>query len=279
MSGSSPRPSLGKFGTADLRGFEARRLQTLQGQLRMSQDAIRIASGIIQCAMEAGQCHARVQTIFASHNQFTYTRVVSTDTFPLYDCYSLSPLLSEKTDKRVCFSSCVRDFVTWLREQGLHFLCTALPLSGGIIHIEAYFIPEQPIPANARALSLWNTVYTQKCVDDSAVSAWNQKCADAIRRGASSFIVCTLYQHSDFYLASETTTLQGIACTVAARHYLTLQPLQDNQSTSWVLNPKFTVMVQWVQDLGYSWTLTMAAPSLEWAYFVVLLDPLVAPLH
>lgn len=266
----SPRPSAPKLAAADLRGFEARRLQTLQGEPRLTQEAIQVASAIIQCAMEAGQGHARVQTIFLSHNQFTYTRNVSTDTYPLYDCYTMASLINGG-DKRVCFSSCVRDFVTWIREQGLRFRCTTLGEATTFVHIEAYFIPEQPAPTGARALSLWNTVYTQKCVDASSVPAWNLKCANAIRRGASSFIVCTLYLHSDFYPIENTTSLQGIVCPLVARDHLTMHPL--SQGEPWVLNPKFDIMVNWVKELGYTWTLTMA-PHVEWAYFVVLLDPL-----
>lgn len=277
----SPRPSTGAaklLGAADLRGFEARRLQTLQGQPRLTQEAIQVASGIIQCAMDAGQGHARVQTIFLCHNQFTCTRNVSADTYPLRDCYTLLPL-QEDGGKRVCFSSCVRDFTTWIREQGLHFMCTSTSNTTTFVHIVAYFVPEQPAPAGARALSLWNTIYTQKCVDASAVPAWNQKCANAIRRGASSFIVCTLYLHSDFYPVERTTTLQGIVCPAVRRHHLTLAPMEEEKGKTWVLNPKFDIMVAWIRELGYAWTLTTAAAAAaetptEWAYFVVLLDPL-----
>lgn len=266
----SPRPSTTKLAAADLRGFEARRLQTLQGQLRVTQEAIQMASAIIQCAMEAGQGQARVQTIFLSHNQFTYTRNVSTDTYPLYECYTRAPI----KDKRICFSSCLRDFVTWIREQGLRFMCTTFSeATTTFVHIEVYFIPEQPAPAGARALALWNTVYTQKCVDSSAIPAWNQKCAQAIRRGAGHFIVCTLYLHSDFYPVENSTTLQGIVCPGVVRHHLTMQPITDEKEHPLVLNPKFDIMVQWVKELGYTWTLAMA-PQVEWAYFVVLLDPL-----
>jgi hypothetical protein len=271
----SPRPSGAAaklLGAADLRGFEARRLQTLQGQTRLTQEAIQVASAIIQCAMEAGQGHARVQTIFLSHNQFTYTRNVSTDTHALHDCYTLQPRRDD--EKRVCFSSCVRDFTTWIREQGLRFMCTGSAAT--FVHIVAYFIPEQPVPAGARALALWNTIYTQKCVDASAVPAWNQKCANAIRRGASSFIVCTLYLHSDFYPVENSTTLQGIVCPAQSRHHLTMQPFASGSSSSsvWVLNPKFDIMVAWIKELGYTWTLTMSGADAEWAYFTVLLDPL-----
>jgi hypothetical protein len=271
----SPRPSATKLAAADLRGFEARRLQTLQGQTRLTQESIQVASGIIQSAMQSGQGHARVQTIFLSQAQFTLTSNVSTDTFQVHDCYMLTPIKS--LEKRVCFTSCVRDFVNWIREQGLHFLCTSL--SNGtnptFLHIEAYFIPEQPVPAGARALSLWNTVYTQKCVDASAIPAWNQKCAHAIRRGGSHFIVCTLYKHSDFFPISDTTTLQGIVVPSAPRHHLSMAVLSA-QEESLVLNPKFDIMVEWVRELGYNWTLTMASSSVEveWAYFVVLLDPI-----
>lgn len=277
MSNTSPRPSAntGKLATADLRGFEARRLQTLQDQTRLSQEAIQVASGIIQCAMEAGQSHARVQTIFLSRAQFTYTQNVSSDTFQLYDCYTLVPMVG--IEKRVCFSSCIRDFVMWLREQGLRYMCTSQKNAGNIlssfVHIEAYWIPEQPAPASARALSLWNTVYTQKCVDATMVPAWNQRCADAIRRGASSFIVCTLYRHSDFYPISETNSLQGIVCKQCPRHHLTLQPLEKKED--YVLNPKFNIMLQWTRELGYAWTLAMPIlEESEWAYFIVLMDPL-----
>lgn len=272
----SEGPISPRMGVADLRGFEARHMQTLQGHTRLSQEAIRGASKIIQCAMESGQVRARVQTIHLAHQQFCYSNIMSTDTHPLYDMYTLSPLAN--TEKRICFSSVIREFVEWLKSQGLDFRCTTCtyPNSEGVpvpfVHLEVIFVPETPARVG-RAIDIWNTKYMQKCLDTSSIPAWSQRCADALRRGASHFVVCTLYRSSDFFPPSEGA---GIACMQRIRHYLTMMPvssLMDDEQL--VLNNKFTVMVQWVREIGYVWTLLM--PDLqtsEWAYFTVLLDPL-----
>lgn len=275
---SSPRPSLS--GAGNLRGFEARRLQTLTGHTALTQDILKTASDIIQRAMEAGQVRARVQTLHLSHQQFTYTGSAGgSETHPLYDAYTLLPLPG--VEKRIAFASVVREFVHWIREQGLQFLCTTqcFPGAGGsipipFVHVEAIFVPVTPAPRGARALEIWNTVYMQKCLDASALGAWNQRCADAIRRGASHFVVCTLYRWSDFFPPSEGG---GIACAQPVRHHLTMAPLEDllGEKKPLFLNAKFDVMVRWVAELGYAWTLTMEnADKSEWAYFCVLLDPL-----
>lgn len=272
---ASPRP----LGTANLRAFEVRRLQTLSGHTALTQDILKTAAEIIQRAMESGAVHARVQTLFLAQNQFTYTGYgSSSDTHPLYDAYTLLPLAG--VEKHVVFASCVRDFTHWLLEQGLQFRCTTECFPGGtvpapFVHLEAYFVPVMPVPKGARAAELWNAVYTQKCVDASAVPAWNQRCADAQRRGAVHFVLCTLYRWSDFYPASHGG---GFPCTQPARHYLTMSPLQpllkqeDNQRL--YLNTKFDVMVEWVKETGYDWTLTMDGEQCDWAYFCVLLTPL-----
>lgn len=277
--GVSPRNASGPLGTTNLRAFEVRRLQTLSGHTTLTQDMLKAAADIIQCAMQCGATHARVQTLFLAHQQFTYTNVSSTDTFPLYDTYTLLPLAG--VEKRVCFASSVRDFSHWLLEQGLQFRCTtecypdsAVPIP--CVHLEAIFVPVMPAPKGARALEHWNAVYTQKCVDASAVPAWNQRCADAHRRGAVHFVLCTLYRWSDFYPGSHGG---GFPCPQTPRHFLSMAPLQTlletNEQDRLYVNPKFDAMVQWVQEAGYTWTLTTEdAQHTEWAYFCVLLTPL-----
>jgi hypothetical protein len=272
------------MGTANIRGFEARRMQTLQGHTRLTQEAIKTAGEIIQRAMESGQVHARVQTIFLSHRQFIFTHLVSAETHALNDMYTLLPLAG--TEKRVSFASCILEFLEWLRAQGLQTIFTTCtyPGSGGaipapFIHIEALFVPETPprAPLGTRAIDIWNTQYMQKCVDESSIPAWTQRCADAIRRGATHFVVCTLYRGSDFFPPSEGG---GILCLQPPRHHLTLNSVADlmahqNEPNPFVLNTKFSVMVAWVRDIGYAWTLLMAnVHDASWAYFAVLLDPL-----
>lgn len=286
----SPRSTTPRMGAANIRSFEARRLQTLQGQTRLTQDAIRTAGDIIQRAMECGQTHARVQTIFLAHQQFVFTHQVSADTKPLCDMYTLLPLPG--MEKRVHVTSCVREFLDWLHGQGLETRFTTCVYPGGnapapFVHIEVAFVPETPArPAGGgggggKAIDIWNTQYMQKCLDESRIPAWTQRCADAIRRGASHFVVCTLYRGSDFFPPSEGG---GLICLEPPRHHLTMTPLADllldqkeGAGTAFVLNSKFSVMLGWVQEIGYRWTLLM--PDLgksEWAYFAILLDPLSA---
>lgn len=276
----SPRPLTPRMGAANIRGFEARRMQTLQGQQRLTQDAIRVASDVIQRAMESGQTHARVQTIFLAHQQFMFTNQTSSETHALHDMYTLLPLMG--VEKRVTFTSCVREFLEWLHAQGLDTLLTTCTYPGGevpapFIHIEATFVPETPSrqrrsPQQGRAIDVWNTQYMQKCVDESSIPAWTQRCADAIRRGAAHFVVCTLYRDSDFFPPSAGG---GVICLEAPRHHLTLNSVNNLlEESAFVLNSKFSVMVAWVRDIGYRWTLLMPTAESTWAYFAVLLDPL-----
>lgn len=282
---TSPRPTTPRMGSANIRGFEARRMQTLQGQPRLTQEAIKVAGDVIQRAMESGQVHARVQTIFLAHRQYIYTHQVSEETHALHDMYTLLPLPG--MEKRVSFTSCILEFLAWLHAQGLGTLFTTCtyPGSGGaapapFVHIEVTFVPETPARflggiQGGRALDVWNTQYMQKCVDESSIPAWTQRCADAIRRGATHFVVCTLYRGSDFFPPSEGG---GLVCLEPPRHHLTLNSIGDlleTEGAPFVLNSKFSVMLGWVRDIGYAWTLLM--PDLRespWAYFAVLLDPL-----
>lgn len=277
---TSPRPTTPRMGAANIRGFEARRMQTLQGQPRLTQEAIKVASDVIQRAMESGQTHARVQTVFLAHQQFIFTHQASSETHALCDMYTLLPLVG--TEKRVSFASCVREFLDWLRAQGLDTMFTTCTYPGGsvpapFVHIEVAFVPETPSRRalqQGRALDVWNTQYMQKCIDESSLPAWTQRCADAIRRGATHFVVCTLYRGSDFFPPSEGG---GLVCTETPRHHLTLTSVGNLlEESAFVLNSKFSVMVGWVRDIGYRWTLLMPAEDSAWAYFTVLLDPLSA---
>ncbi len=125
----------------------------------------------------------------------------------------------------------------------------------------------RPLPA---AMVRWNTQYMYKCLDDSAIPTWNARCANAMRTGASHFAVCTLYRHCDYDVPAADGAFSEMLCAKPL-HHLSMTAL--DRCGPWVLEPKMATLVAWVHQHGFEWTLTMPDSESEWAYFVVMLDP------
>jgi len=281
---SSPRPVDVPM---DLGAYQRKRFEAVsRNGGNMTQDVVQMLHSIIRNAMYSGQSNTRLQTFrLARDFQYRYTEKTQT-AHAVHDAHTLIEI--KGTRARVSFSTHTSDFFQWLQREGVHFLCTTqvmrnkvtfgeLPLAD-FVHVQALFIPEDTDlrERQGQVLSLWNTVYTAKCLDNSMVQQWNQRALAAVRIGGTHFVVCTLYAESDY------TTTTGKAESdefkvVEPRNHLTMVPLMP--TPKWTLDKKFAYLIGWVAQLGYQWTLTCGYHTQEtrcssWAYFTVLLDPL-----
>ena len=251
---------------------------------KLTQDAIGMLHSIIKNAMLSGRTHARIQTIRISR-QFSYILRDLKETLPLYDAHTLQPFPPDA--RRIQLHRVMDPLVAWLKEQGVHFICTTKTMNrfltfgttpfADFVHIEAIFIPEDTDlrEQTGRVLALWNSVYMLKCLDASMVSQWNQRALAALRTGATHFAVCTLYLEYD-YTERGNTTEDEFSCDVPREH-LTMMPIEPNPN--WKLDQKFSYLIMWAKQLGYAWTLCTGYSREEcrpsnWAYFTVMLDPL-----
>lgn len=249
----------------------------------MKQEVVHMLHSIVRNAMLCGMTHMRLQTFrLARDFQYRYTENTK-GTHAVHDAHTLLPF--QGTRARVAFNTHTQDFFQWLQHEGVHFMCTTqlmrnkvtfgeLPLAD-FVHVEAIFIPEDTDlrEQQGRILSLWNTVYTAKCLDNSMLQQWNQRALAAIRVGAAHFVVCTLYAEADY----TTSSARDEFSVNEPRDHLTMAPLAP--APEWHLDKKFGYLVAWVAQLGYQWTLTCGYNQEEeryssWAYFTVLLDPL-----
>lgn len=290
--GKSPNGMINVDTPMNLGNYQRKRFGALsQSGGEMKQEVVQMLHSIIRNAMLCGMTHMRLQT-FRMPQDFQY-RYANTpkNSFAIYDSHTLLPF--EKTKARISFNTFLNDFFQWLQREGVHFICTTklmknkvtfgeLPFAA-FVHVEAIFIPEDTDlrEQTGRILSLWNTVYTAKCLDNSMIQQWNQRALAAIRVGAGHFVVCTLYLEADYtetLLDKETGLRKRDEFTVIEpRDHLTMTPLAVDPM--WRLDRKFAYLVGWVSQMGYAWTLTCGWSREEerfslWAYFTVLLDPL-----
>lgn len=272
----------------DFRRYQRERYECYQG--RITVEVNRILHSIIRNAMISGKTHFRLQTL-RMPTAFTYVyHQKDHHTYPIYHAHTLLPI--ENTTARVRFNGeHVKTLLDWLREQGVHFCCTTLitnPVThfgnvslAGFIHIEGYLIPEdtdlreKPGPL----LSLWNGVYTIKCLDESMVGEWNKRLLASFRVGASYCIICTLYLGGDYDVTPKNPEnqlpIRNEYNVIQPRNHLTMQVLEYD----WSLKEKFKIMLSWVSQLNYPWTLLCGWKEEEkrvsnWAYFTIMLDPL-----
>jgi hypothetical protein len=242
---------------------------------------------IIKSAMNAGQTRARIQTLRYGYH-FTYSRNHPQEeegggggeeeenaTFPLYDAWTMQ-LVS--ISLRVALSSASLDLLHWVRSQGMQTLLTTMSLGAtgdkpaDFIYVMAIFVPitnEIDRFSEQDALVAWNTMYMLKCLDETRIRYWALRCHNAVCMGQMHVAICTLYWQSDFANAGGGCDSSLIVRT--PRHHITMQPYK----AEWHLDARLSVLTNWVNNIGYKWTLcapTANAPA--WAYFVVLLDPL-----
>jgi hypothetical protein len=257
---------------------------------KLTQETQQTMQTIIKNAMMCGQTHARVQTLrLASQYAYTFLDPPSPSAHVIHDTHTLAPM--EGIRMRINLSSGARELTEWLLRQGVCFVLASQrmmpervygePVMTDYVHVMAVFVPEaggagggvtSSLSATTpRLLTLWNTVYTQKCLDASMIPAWNERCLFAMRAGCAHFVVCTLYRFADY--DSSPAATRELVCT-RPRNHLTMALLVPDPK--WALESKFSTLVSWCAQLGYAWTLGASGgdDSNAWAYFIVMLDPL-----
>jgi len=277
----------------DIVAYQRKRFEGINAAAGFTQEVINSITSIIKAAMDAGQLKARVQTLHLASCQYGFSRIepYSGEDHILYDARTLKPMQGCKT--RVHFNARVMEMLQWIKAQGLGWVCaTHRSKSGGLagfVYIFVVFIPCAPSgpsgpsgPGGAtgtksprgsaapggggRASSLWNTVYMAKSFDDP--SSWNERCLSAIRSGASYCAICTLYREADFMIDGGDIPLEG-----PMLHHLSMDPIDDRK---WGLSKRFAPLVEWTKHISFGWTLSTSggAAGAQWAYFIVLFDPL-----
>jgi len=262
-------------------------LETLCTHSTLTQDMMTGMVRLIEGAMQAGQGHARVQLLRASHCQYRYvadksSAILSEDsmTLPIHDAQTLAPL-DGGSRQRVQLARPAFDIILWLRNQGLQALCTTSALLKGRLNHEpalapwlyvvAVFVPD----AGGRLSSLWNGHYMIKCLDGTAIESWTLRLQRALEMGVAHCALSTLYLGADYHAASLLLDqVDDPALLVPApRDHLTMQVLSDQ---CWVIDKRLNVLVGFARQYGYAWTLCLrsGAESPGWAYFTLLLDPL-----
>lgn len=267
----------------------------------LTQDMMLGMVKIMECAMQAGASHARVQLLRQSFNHFCYTARKGSSTMVIHDAQTHTPLVHSK--QNVLLSRIALDLVQWLRGQGVQVLCATSahqptrlkgePSLASWLYVVAVFIPlgddnvdhdDGAAAASGRMRSLWNSVYMPKCLDASALDQWAGRAQRAFAAGATHTALCTLYLEADF-VASAASAAEAplpdypLLCTDIVRHHLTMQPALSDWV--WRLHKRFSILVGWVRQYGYRWTLCHAGDDgaqlpPRWVYFTLLLDPLVA---
>jgi len=253
----------------------------------LKQETVLWMQRTIRNAMNAGQGHARLQTLTVGSLALyiSASKQVAVVVHPLYNTYTLQLF----GGTRVQTTLHVKRLTDWLYEQGLHFIFTSErtsenllfgePVLSKFVHVVAVFVPHDADPRETpgHAIVAWNTLYMQKCLDSSMVPTWNKRLFMAIQLGASHFFVSTLYYRADYYEKEEGKEDAPLGFHVKApRHHLTMMPITP--APRWMLNHrKFADMVAWITSLGYGWTLCTTddgEPVCTWAYFTALLNPI-----
>lgn len=262
-----------------------RPLETLRTGDALTQDMMSAALQVIENAMQSGAGWARVQLLRQRYNHFHYVSSATatfadTLTFPVHDAQTLVALASGSR-QRAQLSRPVLDIIHWLRGLGVQVLCTTSatqtvrlhgePALAPWLYLVAVFVPQGEGESEGRLRYLWNTHYMPKCLDDSALAGWAQRCQRALTAGASHCALCTLYRDADFSALALASAEDSPYTVVTPRHHLTMQPLASSQ---WVLDKRFKLMVGFAHSYGYAWTLCMPGAEGPWAYFTMLLDPL-----
>lgn len=211
-------------------------------------------------AILAGQTRARVQTFFMV-TDYTLSKVPNSESHAIYDVHTMKPF----ENVRVTLAARSRELTDWLLQQRVHFImatsCTSerttfgQPNLANFMHVIALFVPEMPP-------SLWNAAFLK---DDDSERQWNERCAAAIRIGMPYFAVRILRYKHDY---AETEDTSGEFVCLQPRRHLTMELLDRPH---WKLNERYANLIAWSNQTGYKWTLSIGE---NWAYFIVLLDPI-----
>lgn len=256
-----------KTSALDIAQFQKKKFESLTSEGGLTQKVIQLVLGVIKNAMEAGQTHARVQTLFLSRH-YTYNRLepYASESFVVHDTNTFMPITHIKT--RIVLAQRAKEFVDWLISLHLKVLCTSTCLDNETFATHMYVVVLfTPLLVDGRVAGIYNGVFLTKCLDDSMIPEWNSRCLSAINAGCAYFTVCTMYLEVDY---KKQKPLDEAELVVRQpREYLTMRFLED---CKWTLCNKFDVLVAWVKQLGYTWTLS-AEKDANWAYFIVLLEP------
>jgi hypothetical protein len=235
---------------------------------------------IMECAMAAGQCVMRVQTLRPPLYSLAFVQPeIDTPvfTYALHDMHTMSVI----ENVHVKLGAAAHDAAEWLRKQGAQVYCSTSyaatelafgkPVLSNYVHLVAVLIPSEGDTGSKRALQQWQDNHTQKGLVESP--AWTARCTAAMRAGATHTILCTLYRDSDYNtILPGTFPQRALVCEDVPRHYLSMAPLEP--APHWVLESKFAAMVLWVtRQAGYRWTLVSNNDDAAWAYFTVLFEP------
>jgi hypothetical protein len=270
--GGSPRstPERGSDLVIDFQAYQRKRFEGIHYQGSLTQEVIQSAISVLKVASGAGQTRARVQLLHLS-TDYTYSRRDPPDegAFVVHDAHTLKPHVGCRT--RIHLAARAREFVDWLiGEQKVQVvLATWTTRDGGSVigeptfanfmHVIAVFVHEKISP------SIWNAPFVKRSGD---VTAWNEKCLAAIRIGVAHFAVCVLYHKSDYGKDKD-----GDLVCVKPVYHLTMEPLKEDPQ--WKLDGTLCgSLVQWCTKIGYKWTLGISINHSNWAYFVVILDPI-----
>jgi hypothetical protein len=256
-----------KTSALDIAKFQKKKFECLTSEGELTQKVIQTVLSIIKNAMDAGQTHARVQTLFLSRH-YTYNRVepYASESIIIHDTTTFVPITHLKT--RIVLASRAKEFMDWLTSLHLKVVCTSTCLENETfathMHMVVLFTP---ILVDGRVAGIYNGIFLTKCLDDSMVPDWNSRCLAAINAGCTYFTICTMYLEVDYKKQKALDEMELVV--KSPREYLTMRLLENRK---WTLCNKFDVLVAWVKQLGYVWTLS-AERDANWAYFIVLLEP------
>jgi len=253
---------------------------------KITYDVNKILHSVCRNAMLCGKTHFRLQTLrMPGAFSYTYNRKDDDTTHTIYHIHTLKPI-ADTTARVKLNKEYTKPLFDWLREQGVHFYLTTHQMSNttsfnnkplaNFVHIEAYLIPEDTDirEKTGMILSLWNGVYTIKCLDQSMIGEWNKRLLSAFRTGAAHCVICTLYLESDYEDTPKNNKnnlpIRNEYNVLNPRDHLTMELL--NPMPDWSLKDKFTTLLSWVTQLNYKWTL-LCSDKCSWAYFTVMLDP------
>lgn len=275
-------------GSSDMMEVQRRTQECLSQAGSLTPQVEVVLQKIIRAAMRAGQSHARLQLLRLGRH-FAYAEATADDdpsylartaTLTLHDAWTHAVI----RERRVHLSSLGRALVEWILRQGLQPMCSTLavqrerafnqPAPADYIYVSAVFVPllivREDDSGPASAISAWNTRYVHKCLDTSMIAQWNERCIRALRAGLTHFVVCALYRPTDFDVVPDDDD-DDAADKSSVLHHLTMQPMGRER---FCLHRRFAQLLAWVHQLGYRWILTSDAGDAAWAYFCVLLEPL-----
>jgi hypothetical protein len=249
----------------DLQSSSKRKFETLSTFGGFTQESIESTISILKNALACGQVFAKIQTLRVGL-QFHYT-YTNPELPEVHHVLTLQPFSDSKARVKLI----ERDYFDWLAQQKISFLFATWKTTedktifgeyqlADFCHVIAHVTPE------CVSSSLWNAVYMEKCLDESMIKKWTDRLYLATTKiGATYCAMCMLYKNADY--ADSDGLLYDMYTVETPRQFLTMIPMRQKYQ----LDKKFHILVTWCRQMSRNWTLVVGG---DWAYFVVLLDPL-----